>query len=252
MLLAIDIGNTSIKFGVYDGEQLVAKLSVPTIRNVSATGLAKVVGSKLAQTINAAIVSSVVPEVDNAVSDFISTRFGVDPSFVPNDADFGLAVKYEPLADAGTDRLVNTFSAVEKHGAPCIVCSFGTALTIDYVNRYRVLIGGLIAPGMNTLASALKITTSKLPEVVIEKPASVLQTTTIGSIQSGIVYGYFGLVEELLTQVKKEIGDNPKVIATGGFAKLIAENTTHIDIVEENLLLDGLQMLHRRIGYTQI
>ena len=104
--------------------------------------------------------------------------------------------------------------------------------------------GGLIAPGMNTLAAALKLTTSKLPEVKIEKPTELIQRTTIGSIQSGIVYGYFGLVEELLKRVKAEITDSPKVIATGGFARLIRENTTQIDIIDENLLLDGLWLLH--------
>lgn len=250
MLLAVDIGNTNIKFGVYDAEDLRAKLSVPTIRDISAAGLAKVVGSRVTHTISTAIVSSVVPEVDAAVREFINSSFGVAPLFVANDCDLGLTIKYEPLADAGSDRLVNTFAAVEKYGAPVIVCSFGTALTIDYVNKYRVLIGGLIAPGMNTLATALKTTTSKLPEVKIEKPVALIQTTTVGSIQSGIVYGYFGLVESLLTQVKKEMGDDARVIATGGFASLIAENTTQINAVDENLLLDGLQRLHTRLTAT--
>ena len=189
-----------------------------------------------------------MPEVETQVGKFIKTQYGIDAIFVANDADFGLTIKYEPLADAGTDRLVNTFSAVEKYGVPCIVCSFGTALTIDYVNKSRVLIGGLIAPGMNTLATALKTTTSKLPEVVIEKPGSVIQQTTTSSIQSGIVYGYFGLVEELLRRVKNEIGDDTKVIATGGFAKLVAENITQINTIDENLLLDGLQRLHLRLA----
>lgn len=247
MLLAVDIGNTYIKFGVYDGENLASKLSIPTIRDITAAQLAKVVGTRFTQTFTSAIVSSVVPEVETQVREFIKRQYGVDAIFIANDADFGLTIKYEPLTEAGTDRLVNTFSAVEKYGAPCIVCSFGTALTVDYVNKYRVLIGGLIAPGMNTLATALKTTTSKLPEVVIEKPDNIIQQTTIGSIQSGIVFGYFGLVEELLKRVKSEIGDDTKVIATGGFAALVAENTTQINTIDENLLLDGLQRLHARI-----
>ncbi len=248
MLLAVDIGNTNIKFGVYGGENLVAKLSIPTIRDISAAGLTKVVGSRVTHPISAAIVSSVVPEVDAAVREFINSMFNIAPLFVTNDSDLGLTIKYEPLADAGSDRLVNTFSAVQKYGAPCIVCSFGTALTVDYVNKYNVLIGGLIAPGMNTLATALKNTTSKLPEVLIEKPDAVIQNTTIGSIQSGIVYGYFGLVESLLTKVKQEMSDDAQVIATGGFAALIAENTTQINAVDENLLLDGLQRLYTRLS----
>ncbi len=244
MLLAVDIGNSNIKFGIYDGEALTFKLSIPTIRDISSAGLRKVVGSKINHPVTAAIVSSVVPEVNASVREFVNIHYGVTPVFVANQADFGLTIKYEPLSEAGTDRLVNTFSAVATYGAPCIVCSFGTALTIDVVNKYRVLIGGLIAPGMNTLSAALKTTTSKLPEVKIEKPLELIQRTTVGSLQSGIVYGYFGLVEELLKRVKAEIGDSPKVVATGGFAKLVRENTTQIDIVDENLLLDGLQLLH--------
>ncbi len=246
MLLTVDIGNTAIKFGVFDGENLVFKLSVPTIHELTSEGLAKVLSGRVTQTITNAIVSSVVPEVDDAVRHFIEGEYRVAPVFVTNSTDFGLKINHEPLAEAGTDRLVNTFSAVQKHGVPLIVCSFGTAMTIDVVDPNRTLVGGLIAPGMNTLAAALKLTTSKLPQVAIEKPAKLIQRTTVSSIQSGIVHGYFGLVEELLTKIKKEIGDNPKVVATGGFANLIAENTTQIDIIEENLLLDGLRMLHGR------
>lgn len=247
MLLAVDIGNSRIKFGVYDGESLVSKLSVPTIRDISADGLAKALSDKLPQTTNHAIVSSVVPEINGAMLSFVETHFGVEPLLVTNDLDFGLRINYQALEDAGADRLVNTFSAVEKYGVPCIVCSFGTALTIDVVNRDRELTGGLVAPGMNTLAAALKLTTSRLPEVEIEKPDTVIQNTTVGSLQSGIVYGYFGLVSGLLTRIKNELGDYTQVIATGGFAAMIAENTGQIDIVDGDLLLDGLRMLYARL-----
>ena len=247
MLLAVDIGNSRIKFGLFDGEQLVSKLSIPTIRDITAEGLTKALADKLFQGINAAIVSSVVHEINSAMLSFISSQFGVDAMLVTNDLDFGMQIDYFPLEDAGSDRLVNTFSAVEKYGAPCIVCSFGTALTIDLVDENRVLKGGLIAPGMNTLATALKLTTSRLPEVEIDKPPTVIQNTTVGSLQSGIVRGYFGLVDGLLSAVKEEIGDRLKVIATGGFASLIAENTSQIDVVDPDLMLDGLYRLYRRL-----
>lgn len=247
MLLAVDIGNTQTKFGVFEAEQLKSKLAIPTVREITSSGLAKVVGNRITDTIEAAIVSSVVPEIDAAFREFVGTQYAVEPVFVENDFDFGLTIKYEPLTDAGADRLVNTFSAVEKYGAPCIVCSFGTALTIDVVNKYRVLVGGMIAPGMNTLAVALNSTTSKLPEVTIEKPASLIQNTTVESIRSGIVYGYFGMVERLLASTREEIGGETKVIATGGTASMIAENTTQIDIIDDNLLLEGLQRLYERL-----
>ena len=146
MLLAVDIGNSRTKFGLFDGEQLISKLSIPTIRDMTAVGLTKAVADKLFQGISAAIVSSVVPEINAAMLSFISTQFSVEPLLVTNDLDFGIQIDYFPLEDAGSDRLVNTFSAVEKYGAPCIVCSFGTALTIDVVSPDRTLIGGLIAP----------------------------------------------------------------------------------------------------------
>ncbi len=247
MLLAVDIGNSRTKFGLFDCEQLISKLSIPTIRDITAVGLTKAVADKLFQGISAAIVSSVVPEINAAVLSFISTQFSVEPLLVTNDLDFGMQIDYFPLEDAGSDRLVNTFSAVEKYGAPCIVCSFGTALTIDVVNKDRVLTGGLIAPGMNTLAAALKLTTSRLPEVVIVKPETVIQNSTIGSLQSGIVHGYFALVDGLLSAIKSEIGNSPRVIATGGFAALIAENTSQIDVVDNDLMLDGLCRLYRRL-----
>jgi len=247
MLLAVDIGNSRIKFGLFDGEQLVSNLSIPTVRDITAEGLTTAISDKLFQGLKAAIVSSVVPEINSAMLSFVSTQFGVNALLVTNDLDFGMQIDYSPLEDAGSDRLVNTFSAVEKYGAPCIVCSFGTALAIDVVNKDRVLKGGLIAPGMNTLATALKITTSRLPEVEIEKPSTVIQNTTVGSLQSGIVYGYFGLVDGLLSAIKKEVGDSPRVIATGGFASMIAENTSQIDIVDADLMLDGLCRLYRRL-----
>lgn len=247
MLLAVDIGNSRIKFGLFDGEQLVSKISIPTIRDITAQGLTKAVADKLFKGIKAAIVSSVVPEINSAMLSFVSTQFGTEALLVTNDLDFGMRIDYFPLEDAGSDRLVNTFSAVEKYGTPCIVCSFGTALTIDVVDSDRVLKGGLIAPGMNTLATALKLTTSRLPEVDIEKPPKVVQNTTVGSIQSGIVYGYLGLVDGLLSVVKNEIGDDSKVIATGGFAAMIAANTNQIDVVDNDLMLDGLARLYRRV-----
>lgn len=248
MLLAVDIGNSRIKFGVFADKALISKLSIPTIRDISAAGLINAVGDKLRRPITNAIVSSVVPEIDGSMRSFIDSFFAVTPIIVTNDMKFGLTINYEPLEDAGADRLVNTFAAVEKYGPPCIVCSFGTALAIDVVNKDRVLVGGLIAPGMNTLASALKLTTSRLPEVEIEKPRRVIQNTTVGSIQSGIVYGYFGLVDGLLTRLKEEVSDNTKVIATGGFADLIAENTDHIDIVDKDLMLDGLRRLFEKLS----
>lgn len=247
MLLAIDIGNTNIKLGVFDRDTLISKLSIPTVRELTSDGLARILTDKLPGHLANAIVSSVVPELDASIRAFIRSYLGIDPMFVRNDLDFGLKINYRPLEDAGADRLVNTFAAAEKYGAPCIVCSFGTALTIDVVADDRTLMGGLIAPGVNTLAAALEMAASRLPNVEIEKPETVIQNTTVGCLQSGIFYGYLGLFEGLISRLKSEIGNAPKVVATGGFAAMIAENTSSIDVVDADLMLDGLRRLHKRI-----
>ncbi len=247
MLLATDIGNSSIKFGIFEGEALLSKISIPTKRGLMVDDLKLAVGRSLDLKISSAIACSVVPGIDAPLRTFVKTVLGVDTFFVANDFPFGLRVKYEPVEAAGTDRLVNSFAAAEKYGVPCIVCSFGTATTIDVVSGNRELLGGLIAPGMITMAKALHRNTAKLPEVEIKPHDSVINHTTETSIQAGIFYSQIGLVESSVARIKDEIGDTPKVIATGGFASMIAESTGVIDIVDENLLLDGLRMLYSRM-----
>ena len=246
MLLAVDIGNTNTKFGAFDGDHLVAKLSVPTIRNVSAGSLSNILRERIDKTYDAAIVCSVVPEANAAVAKAIFASFGVQARVVQNNDDFGLDVNHEPLEDAGTDRLVNAFAAAEMYGSPCIVCSFGTATTIDVVDKDRALIGGLIAPGIRSMSTAMKLTTSRLPEVEIAITDGILQNTTVECLRSGIVNGYISMAHGLIERIKREMGDDPKVVATGGYATLVAENSKLIDSVDVELLLNGLQQLHAR------
>ena len=246
MLLAVDIGNSNIKFGIFDSERLISKFSIPTSNELSADDLKSLIDSKISVT--NAIVCSVVPEKERSLTDALLHAFGVEAVIARNDLDLGLKINYEPLSAIGTDRLVNSFATVEKYGVPCIVCSFGTATTIDVVNQSRELLGGIIAPGMKTMATALHLNTAMLPQIEIAKPENVLGNTTVESIQSGIFYGQIAMAEGLIQRIKKEIGDNPKVIATGGFASLIAENTDCIDIVDEDLLLNGLRLLNDRIN----
>lgn len=248
MLLTVDIGNTSTKFGVFDGSTLVAKLSIPTVREATADMLAKVLLPRLSPNIDSAIVCSVVPDAESAMLQCLADSYGIDPTLVKNDASFGISILYEPLSAAGTDRLVNAFAASDLYGTPVIVCSFGTALTIDVLNDERVLLGGIIAPGMGTMAKALHLNTAKLPEVEISRPETVIQKTTTDSIRSGVYFGFLSLAEGLIERFKSEIGDGAKVIATGGSAALIAEDTKSIDIVDNDLLLKGLQILNTRLG----
>jgi type III pantothenate kinase len=248
MLLTVDIGNSNIKFGVYDGITLLSRSVVPTRTAFSPETLISAIGSSLDLPIDRSIVCSVVPDADRQIAALLLDITGKDPRFVTNDFDFGFEINYRPLTSLGTDRIVNCFAAVEKYGAPAIVCSFGTASTFDVISRARVLLGGLIAPGMKAMASALRSETSKLPEAAIEKPRGILGDTTSTAISSGIFYGHLALVEGVIEKITTEMGERYPVIVTGGWAGTIAENTTVIDEVDETLLSDGLCLLDGRLS----
>lgn len=243
MLLAIDIGNSSTKLGLFDDENLVKRLAVPTIRTKTADEIYETIKEEISAHVSTIAVSSVVPELNDAFRVLGEKFFNCTPVFVDNRFDFGLEIKYFPPENLGVDRLVAAFAAVRKYGAPVIVCDFGTATTIDVVNSKNEFLGGIITPGISTLADALHLKTSKLPRVEIRKPESVIGTSTIHAIQSGIFYGYIGLTEGILERMRTELGEQPKVIATGGFANLIAESIDLIEIIDENLMLEGLRLI---------
>jgi len=245
MLLAVDIGNTSTKFGIFDGESLLSKFSIPTNKEFTAYDLKSLIGSEL--TITNAVVCSVVPHKEILFTDVLRNAYGVEALITNNDLDFGLKINYFPRSSIGTDRLINSFAAVEKYGEPFIICSFGTATTFDVVDRNRELLGGAIAPGMKTMAKALHSNTAKLPEIEIDTPENIIGNTTVESIRSGIFYGHVAMIEGLINRIKKACCD-AQVIATGGFAYLIAEHTESINVVDENLLLDGLRLCHERFN----
>jgi len=248
MLLAIDIGNSSVKFGVYDNEILVLRFTIPTVRRQSANEINSLISNRLNRNISAIIISSVVSESNEYFQEYGEKFYNLKPIFVDNTFDFGLKIKYRSPETIGVDRIVVAFAAARKYGEPCVVCDFGTATTIDAVNKQSEYVGGIIAPGINTLSESLFIKTSKLPRVEFVKPESVIGNSTVSSIQSGIFYGYLGLTEGILRRMITELNGNPRIIATGGFARLIAENCELIEIVDENLLLDGLQMVYKKFS----
>ena len=244
MLLAIDIGNSSIKFGVFDGPVLFHKFSIQTKRDYTAEELIfdrlRLVDEQFIQVdIDTCMVASVVPDLNGVIAQVCRELFKVTPSLIDATWNFGFANRYEPPSDAGVDRLVNCSAAIAKYGYPVVVCSFGTATTIDIVNDDNEYIGGVIAPGPVASAKALQLATAKLPNIPIEKPSSIIGNSTVTSIQSGIVNGHIAMVEGML----RKLGVNGKTIATGGFARLIAEEIKAIDVVDENLTLDGLRLL---------
>lgn len=244
MLLAIDIGNSTTKFGAFDNEKLLTRFTIPTDRNQTPDEINASVTNNLPGEIDAVMVSSVVPELDSSYEKFCKERFELEPIFVDHDLDFGLQILYDPPASLGIDRAVAAFAAREKYGAPAIVCDFGTATTIDVVNSKGEFIGGIIAPGIPTLAESLFHKTSNLPKVEIVKPEKVIGSSTVSAIQAGIYFGYAGLVEKILKKMIGELGETPKIIATGGFAAFIVEEVEMIEIVDENLILEGLRLIY--------
>jgi len=245
MLLTVDIGNSAIKFGVFDGGKLTLKFSIPTDRELTAERLAQHIGDRLNIQIEAAVVCSVVPEVDDTVRQHVKETFQIDARLVRSTDDLGFTINF-PVTSTGADRLVNCFAVSEKYGTPCVVLSFGTATTIDVVNGNREYLGGLIAPGMKVNARALAIAASKLPEVELEKPDHVIGQTTKTAIQSGIFYGQVEMVKGLLLRIVDELGDTPTIVATGGFARILADEIEEISIVDDDLTLSGLQLLYDR------
>ncbi len=242
MLLAIDIGNTATKLAIFDDGKLTQRITIPTLKGKTAEELYEDLNQEKL-IFSDAIVCSVVPEVEPTFRRLLTEFFGKEPIFVDNKMVSNISINYEPPESLGSDRLVNASSATSKYGAPCIVCDFGTATTIDVINSNKEFLGGVIVPGINILSEALFIKTAKLPNVEVRNTGKIIENSTIKCIQSGIFHGYLGLVEKIISKMKEEMNEEPTVVATGGWAKLIAENLEIIEHLDENLTLEGLNQI---------
>ena len=254
MLLAIDLGNTNTVFGVYDAaDKLVMhwRLSTQKDRTVDEYGillrnlfaLEKIDAKKIRRV----IVASVVPPLDPVLNEMVSGYFSVKPVFVTHD-NAGIPVLYDDPREVGADRIVNAVAVVHKYGKPAIVVDFGTATTFDAITPAGEYRGGVIAPGIVISAEALYEHAAKLPRIEIQKPAKVIGTSTVTSMQSGLFYGYVALVDGIITRMKKELGPKTRVIGTGGQAPFISPETKLIELVDANLTLDGLQLVASRLS----
>ena len=252
MLLAIDVGNTNIVFGLFDGEKLVHQFRAESSRGRTADEYAVVVRQLLAMhgisadDVKAAIVASVVPSLNEPMLELVRRGFGREPMVVGPGIRTGMAILYENPREVGADRIVNAVAAYEKHHGPLIVVDFGTATTFDCVTAKGEYLGGVIAPGIQISADALFARAAKLPRVEIAKPPKVVGRNTQHSMQSGIVYGYVALVDGLVDRLVEELGGKHAILATGGLARLIAPMSRTIESVEEDLTLVGLRILYER------
>lgn len=252
MLLVIDVGNTNTTLGVYREAELLAhwRLTTNPQRTVDEYGVHSRNLFELAQLdftdIEAIAVASVVPPLNYTVRRMAEVYFHLTPLFIDHTTDTGLKILYQPASDVGADRIVDAVAAVSRYGSPCIVVDFGTATTFNAINSAGEYVGGLITPGIMISSEALFSRTAKLPRVDIKRPQTVIGSSTVAAMQSGLYYGYAGLVDGVLEKMIEEMGTTPRVIATGGLAPLIATGSKFIENVDDTLTLEGLRLVYER------
>jgi type III pantothenate kinase len=249
-LLVVDVGNTNIVLGIYRGDQLVGSWRLATARDRTADeyGIlaAQLIGNDYDGKLEGAIVSSVVPPLNAAVTWMIEKYFDIEPLFVEPGVKTGIAIHVDNPQEVGADRIVNCVAAYDAFGGPTFIVDFGTATTFDVVTENAEYVGGVIAPGLNISAEALFARAARLPRVDVKRPPTVIGTNTVVNMQSGLYFGYLGLVDGILERMKKEVGKPKRVVATGGLAALFVGDSQHIDETDSELTLKGLKIIYDR------
>ncbi|MBC6696348.1 type III pantothenate kinase [Terrisporobacter mayombei] len=253
MLLVFDVGNTNMVIGVYEAKKLIKNWRINTDIHKTSDEYGMLINNLLAydkidiKSIDDVIISSVVPNVMHALENFCIKYCEKKPMIVGPGIKTGLNIKYDNPKQVGADRIVNAVAAIEKYGSPLIIVDFGTATTFCAISEKAEYLGGTICPGLIISSEALFNGAAKLPRVELTKPGKTICKTTVEAMQSGIIYGYVGQVEKIISIMKKELGsEDVKVIATGGLSSLIHSETDSIDYIDRFLTLEGLRLIHAK------
>src|SRR5262245_13137068 len=255
MLLAIDIGNTNIVLGVFEKSSLVQSWRLQTLRERTSDELGLLVDGLFAQSridrskVKGIILGSVVPPLTGTMQAMVQRYFGLTALTVDPARNAGMPIRYENPSEVGADRILNAIAALELFGTkgrPIVVCDFGTATTLDAVSAGGEYLGGAICPGVTISADALFQRAARLPRIEVRKPDRVIGRTTVGAMESGLFFGYVGMVEGLVRRMTAELGGNALCVATGGLAAVIAPETQLIDHVDIDLTLHGLRIVWER------
>jgi type III pantothenate kinase len=257
VLLVVEVGNTNTKIGVFDEARLLVSWRLTTRREQTADEYGVFIETLLRTRglsppdIHGVAISNVVPPVEQTLRWMSEKYFGIEPFSVESGSECGLVLAVDNPREVGADRVVKSVAARALYGAPLIVIDFGTATTFDCVNARGEFVGGAIAPGLATSVDALLTRAARLYRVELVRPPAAIGRDTVTNIQSGVIYGYAGLVDGLVERMRAEMGGSPRVIATGGHAALVAESTRSIQTVNPDLTLEGLRLLYQRAQRPQ-
>src|SRR5712692_6806113 len=252
MLLALDVGNTNVTIGTFDGTRLAGRWRLRTIRDQTADewgilmrNLFSLSSLDLA-AVDGVIISSVVPAVDQPLEAMAERYFKRKPFFVTHASDLGIAVRYDNPREVGADRLVNSVAGFRKYGGPCIVVDLGTTINFDIVSPTGDFLGGLICPGIGMSITGLFARTARLPMVDFREPEKLIGSNTVESITSGLYYGFVGMIDGIVERVAAELGPKTKAVATGGQGERITHSSRWVESYDEDLTLEGLRMIWER------